>query len=130
MDDKSQDQKQFFKDFGATAEQTVQEVRGFEENYYSLVQRRMPALRLLANFNKKLQSYVTQNFAAAYEFTRELSQAKNMQDFIRIQTDYIQKCGHSFAAQMRDFTETYCNMASSAIKAPSISSSEAKAPLL
>jgi len=32
MDDKSQDQKQFFKDFGATAEQTVQEVRGFEES--------------------------------------------------------------------------------------------------
>ena len=93
MDDESQAQRQFFKDFGATAEQTVQEVRGFEENYYSLVQRRMPALRLLANFNKKLQSYVTQNFAAAYEFTRELSQAKNMQDFIRIQTDYIQKCG-------------------------------------
>jgi Phasin protein len=130
MDDESQDQGQFFKDFGATAEQTVQEVRGFEKNYYSLVQRTMPALPLLANFNKKLQSYITQNFAAAYEFTRELSQAKNMQDFIRIQTDYIQKCGHSFAAQMRDFTETYCNMASSAIKAPSISSSEAKAPLL
>jgi hypothetical protein len=124
MDDESQDQKQFFKDFGATAEQTVQEVRGFEENYYNLVQRMMPALPWLADFNKKLQSYVTQNFAAAYEFTRELSQAKNMQDFSRIQTDYVQKCGHLFAAQMQDFTEAYRNMASSAIKATSISSSE------
>src|SRR5215469_16379839 len=95
----------------ATAEQTVQEVRGFAENYYSLLQRTMPTLPWLADSNKKLQSYITLNFAAAYEFTRELSQAKNMQDFIRIQTDYIQKCGHSFAAQMQDFTETYCNMA-------------------
>jgi hypothetical protein len=124
VDEESQDQKQFFKDFGATAEQTGQEVRGFEEYYYSLIQRTMPALPWLADFNKKLQSYVTQNFAAAYEFTRELSQAKNVQDFIRIQTDYIQKCGYSFAAQMQDFTETYCSMASSAIEAASISSSE------
>jgi hypothetical protein len=123
MDDEGLDQKQFFKDFGATAEQTVQEVRGFEENYYSLVQQTMSALPWLADFNKKLHSYIMQNFAAAYEFSRELSQAKNAQDFIRIQTDYIQKCGHSFAAQMQDFTETYCNMAASAIKAPSISSS-------
>ena len=124
MDEQSQDQKQFFKDFGATAEQTVQQVRGFEENYYSLVQRMMPALPWLADFSKKLQSYVTQNLAAAYEFTRELSQAKNVQDFIRIQTDYIQKCGHSFAAQAQDFTETYRSMVSSVIKAPSVSSSE------
>jgi hypothetical protein len=124
VDEESQDQKQFFKDFGATAEQTGQEVRGFEEYYYSLIQRTMPALPWLADFNKKLQSYVTQNFAAAYEFTRELSQAKNVQDFIRIQTDYIQKCGHSFAAQMQDFTETYRSMVSSAIKGPSVSSSK------
>ena len=124
MDDESQAQRQFFKDFGATAEQTVQEVRGFEENYYSLIQRAMPALPLLADFNKKLQNYITQNLTAAYEFARELGQAKNMQDFIRIQTDYIQKCGHSFAAQMQDFTATYCSMASSAIKDPSISSAE------
>ena len=130
MNEKSQDQKQFFRDFGATAEQTVQEVRGIEESYYSLAQRAMPALPWLAELNQKLQGYIEQNFATAYEFTREVSQASDMQDFIRIQIDYIQKCEHSFAAQMRDFTETYCNMASSAIKAPSISSSEAKAPLL
>jgi hypothetical protein len=84
----------------------------------------MPALPWLADFNKKLQSYIEQNFAAAYEFTREMSQASDMQDFIRIQTDYIQKCGHSFAAQMQDFAETYSKMASGTIKAPSISSSE------
>jgi hypothetical protein len=124
VDEENQNQRKFFKDFGATAEQTVQEVRGFEENYYSLVQRMMPALPWLADLNKKLQSYVLQNFAAAYEFTRELSQVKNAQDLIRIQTDYIQKCGHSFAAQMQDFTETYRSMVSSAIKSPSVSSSK------
>jgi hypothetical protein len=42
-----------------------------------------------------------------------------------VSADYIQKCGHSFAAQMQDFTATYSKMASgAAIKAPSISSYE------
>jgi hypothetical protein len=85
MDHDDQDQKQFFKDLSATEEQAVQEVRGFEENYYSLIQGMVPALPWLADLNKKLQSYTEQNFAAAYQFTRELSQAKDMQDFVQIQ---------------------------------------------
>jgi hypothetical protein len=122
MDEDDQDQRQFFKDLSATEEQAVQEVRAFEENYYSLIHAMMPALPWLADFNKKLQSYIEQNFAAAYEFTRELSQAKDMQDFVRIHTAYIQKCLQSYAAQMADFAETYTNVAAGVIKAPSLHS--------
>jgi len=63
-------------------------------------------------------------FAAAFEFARELSQAKDMQDFIRIHTEYIQKCLQSFFAQARDFAETYINAASGKIRAPSLYSLE------
>jgi hypothetical protein len=107
MEEENEDQKQFFKDLSATEEQAVQEVRGFEENYYSLIQGMMPALPWLIDFNKKLQSYTEQNFAAAYQFTGELSQAKDMQDFGRIHIAYIQRCLQSSAAQMTDFAETY-----------------------
>jgi Phasin protein len=122
MDEDDQNQKHFFKDLSATEEQAVQEVRAFEENYYSLIQAMMPPLPWLIDFNKKLQSYIEQNFAAAYEFTRELSQAKDMQDFVRIHTAYIHKCLQSSAAQMADFAETYTNVTSGAIKAPSLQS--------
>jgi hypothetical protein len=122
MDEDDQDQRRFFKDLSATEEQAVQEVRGFEANYYSLIQAMMPPLPWLADFNKKLQSYIEQSFAAAYQFTRELSQARDMQDFVRIHTAYIQKCLQSSAAQMADFAETYTNVASGAIKAPSLHS--------
>ena len=124
MKDENVDQKQFFKDLGATAEQTVGEVRGFEVNYYNMVDRMMTALPWVTDFNKKLQSYIEQDFAAAFKFARELSQAKDVQDFGRIQTEYIQKCLQSFAAQARDFAETYTNVASGAIKAPSLYSPE------
>jgi hypothetical protein len=122
VEEENEDQQQFFRDLSATEEQAVQEVRGFEENYYSLIQAMMPALPWLADFNKKLQSYIEQNFAAAYEFTRELSQAKDIQDFGRIHTAYIQNGLQLSAAQMTDFVETYTNVTSGAIKAPSLHS--------
>jgi hypothetical protein len=92
-------------------------VCGFEENYYSLMQWAVPAVPWLTAVNKKLQAY-TQNFATAYEFARELSEARDMQDFGRIQMQYIQKSGRSFAAQMQDLAETYTQMATGAIRAP------------
>ncbi len=118
MEEENEDQKQFFKDLGATAEQTVAEVRGFEVNYYNLVERMTTALPWLTDLNKKMQSYVEQDFAAAFKFVHELSQVKDIQDFVRIQTEYIQRCLQSFAAQARDFAETYTKVASGAIKAP------------
>src|SRR5689334_11791170 len=41
--EEEQDQRQFFKDLGATAEQTVQEARGVEEDYFVLLQRMLIA---------------------------------------------------------------------------------------
>jgi citrate synthase len=120
MTDADDDQRQLLKDLGATAEQTVQEVRGFEENCYALVQGTMMALPWAADFNKKIQSYAEQNFATAFAFARELSEAKDMQDVFRIYGDYNQKYLQSMAAQVRDFAATSISMASGAIRAPSL----------
>ena len=49
---RNRDEEQFFKDLGATAEQTVEEVRGFEENYFSVIQSTMAALPWFAELNK------------------------------------------------------------------------------
>ncbi len=117
MNDQREDQRQFFRDFSATAEQTVQEVRGFEENCYSLLQEAIPAVPWLAEVTKKLQSYVEQNFSAAYDFTRELSQAGDMDDFIRINTAYMENSLRSYAAQMADFAETYTKVTAGTFKA-------------
>jgi hypothetical protein len=122
MEEESEDQKQFFSDLGATAEQTVQEVRGVEENYYALIHGAIRVFPWLDDFNEKLQNYFEQNFAAAYEFSRELTQAKDMQDFTRIYSTYNQKCFQLFTAQVRDIAETWTNLVSGATKAPTHSS--------
>ena len=53
---KEQDEQQFFKDLGATAEQTVEEVRGAEENYFVLIQRMFSAFPGVSDLNNKLQT--------------------------------------------------------------------------
>ena len=66
---KDRDQRQFFKDLGAAAEQTVEEISGVEENYFSMMQKTMIPLPWIADLNAQLQSYVEQHLAAALKFT-------------------------------------------------------------
>ena len=72
--------KAIFKDLGATAEQTAEEVRGVEENYLGMMQKTMIPLPWIADLNAKLQSYAEQHLAAALEFAHKLSLAKEFQD--------------------------------------------------
>jgi hypothetical protein len=101
--EENEDQKQFFRDLAATAEQTVEEVRGLEENCVSAVQRAIFTFPWIANTSRRLQSYIEQNFHAAFEFTRELGQAKDFQEFARINTEYVQKCAELSYGQAMDF---------------------------
>ena len=82
--DENEDQRQFLRDLGATSEQAVEEVLGFEENYYIVMHRTMLTLPWTANITEKLHGYVDQDFDAAFAFARELSQAKDFQDFARV----------------------------------------------
>ena len=53
--EEEQDQRQFFKDLGATAEQTVEEVRGAEEDYFALLQNMLIAFPWIADIAAKMQ---------------------------------------------------------------------------
>ena len=47
--EQEQDQRQFFKDLGATAEQAVEEVRGVEEDYFAGLQKMLIAFPWVAD---------------------------------------------------------------------------------
>jgi hypothetical protein len=118
--DENEDQRQFFRDLGATSEQAVEEVRGLEENYYIVMRRTMLTLPWTANITEKLHGYVEQDFDAAFAFARELSQAKDFQDFARVQMEYFQNCLQLSCAQAKDLAKTYTNLASNAITSPAL----------
>jgi len=120
MMDENEDQRQFFRDLGATSEQAVEEVRGFEENYYNAMRGALFALPGGENITEKLHSYIEQDFGAAFAFARELSQARDFQDFTRINAEYVLKCLQLSCAQAGDFAQTCTALASGATTSPAL----------
>jgi hypothetical protein len=119
MGEEKDDLRQFFRDWSATAEQTLREIRGFTLNYYNAVGGMLNSIPWLANFNKKLHGYLEQDFDAAERFVKDVGQASDTTEFTRIYTAYIQHCVELFAAQGRDFAEAYLE-ASGGAKARSV----------
>ena len=65
--------------------QGAEQARKAMENYLNFVQKSVSASPWLeSDLNKKMKSYTEQNVAAASEFARKLTQAKDFQDFWRI----------------------------------------------
>jgi len=105
--DEDDDQRQFFGDLAATAKQGVEQVRGIEENYYAAVHWGILPLPWAPHVSEKLQSYVEQHFKDGFDYTLEVSQAKDFHEFTLINTRWLQKSVESQLAQAKDFAETY-----------------------
>ncbi len=103
----STDEEQFFRDLGATAEEAMEQVRGVEKNYFSMLQNTAFAVPWIVDLSKQLQSYADRNIAAALDFSHQLSGATGFLDLARIQIEYAQKQFESFGEQAKDFAETY-----------------------
>ena len=69
-----------------------------------------------ADLNRKMQSYIEKNMAAANDFVRKLSQAKDVQSFWQIQTDFMQTQWKTFGEQMKDIGETVTKSVTGAFK--------------
>ncbi len=105
--DEANDQRQFFGDLAATARQSVEQVRGVEENFYAAVHWGILPLPWLADVSERLQSYVEQHFKNGFDYALELSQAKDFQEFTLINSRCVEKSVASLLAQAKDFAETY-----------------------
>ena len=72
-----------------------------------------------SDITKKMQSYGDQNIAIANQFAKKLSQAKDFQDFWRIQTEFMQAQWKVFSEQTKDLGETITKSATGALKGSS-----------
>ena len=70
------------------------------------------------DFGEKLKSFTEQNIAAAHHQIQKLSQARDFQDFIKIQTEYMQTQLSLFADQAKQLSEAYMKTAAGTFKPP------------
>ena len=72
------------------------------------------------NLNRILVSHATQNITATLAFVQKLSQAKNFQDVVTIQTEFMNAQLKSFNDQAKIIGEIYTK-AAAATKTPGMS---------
>ena len=107
------------ENLSAMAGQTMEQARGAMENYLNFFQKSMSASPWAgAELNKKVADYAQQNVATAFEFAQKLTQAKDLQDLVRIQTECLQTQMKSLTEQAKDLSETATKAASGALKGP------------
>jgi len=82
------------RDMKATMTQGVELVRGAMEHYHKFFQKSMPALLWAGTeLNKKLTECVQKNIASAFGLSQKLTQAKDLQDMVRIQSEFFRAHG-------------------------------------
>jgi hypothetical protein len=109
--------KEPFEDLSAIAAQTMEKTRGAMDNYFNFLQKTMSSYPWGGSeLAGKLKGFAEQNIAASHEYVRKLSQAKNLQDVIQIQTEFMQTQLSSFAEQAQKLGEVYVKAATGAMK--------------
>ena len=99
------------------SQQMAEQTQDTMENYFSWLQKNMSALPWSnTNLNRVLLSNATHNVTATFAFVQKLSQAKNFQDIVKIQTEFMETQMNSFNHQAKILGEIYANAAKDAMK--------------
>ena len=69
-------------------------------------------------FGEKVKACAEQNISATQEFVRDLSYAKDIQDMLRIQMEFMRSQLEAFGEQAKDLGEAYIKAASGQMTKP------------
>jgi hypothetical protein len=69
-------------------------------------------------FGEKVKAYAEKNVAATQEFVRDLSYAKDIQDMVQIQMEFMRGQLEAFGEQAKDLCETYLKAVSGQMSKP------------
>ena len=106
-----------FAGFSDLMTQGFEQSRKAMEKYAELFEKGMKASPLLdADLNKKVKDHIDKNIAAANEYVRKLSEAKDVQSFWQVQTEFMQTQWKTFGEQMKDLGETVTKSMTGAFK--------------
>jgi hypothetical protein len=111
------------EDLNAKAKQAVEQTReqalGVVDNYFNFLQKIISSLPSGGtDLGEKLKSYAEKNIAATQEFVHKLSQAKDFQDVVRIQMEFVQMELNAFGEQANSLGEAFTKAATESAKTP------------
>ena len=100
-------------------DQTMSQAQGAMEQYFNFVQNAFSSLPMGSpELTEKMKDYTEENMAASREFVKQMSRAKDLQDIVRIQSQYMQDQFHTFTEQTKSLTETFTKAVTASVKSP------------
>ena len=86
--------------FSGIAEQAMEQARRAADTYFDYVKQAISATPSGGNeFAERIKSYAEKNITMTQGYLRQLSQARNFQDMVRIQADFMQSLMKAFEEQ-------------------------------
>jgi hypothetical protein len=107
----------FTVNMGLTADQITNQTIGAMENYFVWLQKAMSTFPWSnTDLNRILLSNATQNVTATFAYMQKLILAKNFEQVVKIQTEFMETQMKSFNEQARVLSELYTKAAQDAMK--------------
>ena len=96
-----------FEDVTAMVSQNIEQAAKAMHNYLQFVQNGISSTPWgKTDLSEKLKSNLEKNVATAFEYARKLISAKDIQDAVRIQTEFMQTQLQTLNEQAKDLGET------------------------
>lgn len=100
-------------------EQSMNQTEAAMQKYFEFVQAAVSSLPMTSpELMDKIKNFTEENIGTSREFVKQLGQAKDFLDVVRIQTEYMQGQFNSFTEQSKSLTESFAKATSSAGKNP------------
>jgi phasin len=111
----------------AVAERSVEQAKLAFNNYMqaaleavSTFEERVKASQSGAQgISKKAMTFAERNVLSAFEFAQKIVQAKDIQELVRMQTEFVQSQMQVLSEQVKDLGETATKTAMESVKTPS-----------
>jgi len=98
---------------------TTDQARGVIDMYFDTLKNAVSSYPTGGTeFAEKLKSYAQRNVSTTHEFVKQLSNAKDFQEMVRIQTEFMQSLMSAFGEQTKTVAEEYTKLAADMLKKP------------
>ena len=92
----------------AFATQTMEQARNAVDTYFDYLKKAVSASPSGGTeYGEKLKSCAEANLATTHQFVRQLSEVKDFQGMVSVQTEFMQSLVNTMGDQTKDLTEAY-----------------------
>ena len=104
----------------AYAEQSITQARKAIEDFMKVAQTTVSSVEGSSNqmqagatdLNNKMLSYAEENIAASFDFAEKMARAKDMDEIVKLQSEFMTKRMSAFGEQTREIGDTAAKAAS------------------